>query len=385
MTLVLLAAPVVAAAAPSVDPALSRTQERMATSNLNSIVAAEVQIKLDLARRQELAKDFDQASKTLVSILNMDIPDELKRTSLLELALAAQQTGQLMRAIQIFAQYLQQFPQDPGVPEVMLRQALLYRQLGAYSMAFSKLYGVMTMILNLKFDTDGYYQRLVLQAQTEIAETYYLQGNFVEAVDFFHRLLKLDSPDLNKAEIRLKLIRSLSACSRHEETVRQAQELLASNPNQAEARFLLAVALQHLGHTQEAMRQVLLLLESPEGKVWKQSVGNQIGNTFYAQGDYANALMVFRHLSQDDPSPEWQVPVYYQIGLIHERLHQPEKAIEAYTQATERGSALGKQVDSSLQVVLDMSQWRKNYLAWQAQTPQVNQVISSPPVPTTTH
>jgi len=382
----LFAAPVVASAAfNDIDFALSWPQHGIGTSNIASVVAADSQIQLELARRQRQARDFEQASKTLVSILNANPLDEIKRSSLLELALTAQQSGQTMRAIQIFAQYLERYPQDPNVPEVMLRQAFLYRQMGAYNMAISKFYAVMTAILNMKLDSNGYYQRLVLQAQTEIADTWYLQGNFVEAVDFYNRLLKLDSAALNKAQIRLKLIRSLSACGRHEEVVREAQELLMSNPKEAEVRFLLAVSLQHLGHKQEALRQVLLLLELPEGQAWKQSVGNQIGNTLYVQGDYSNALVVYRQLGQTDPSPEWQIPIFYQIGLIHERLQQPQQAIAAYTQAAELGSKLGKPTDPSLQVVLDMSQWRKNYLAWQSQTPPISQAISSLLAPTAPH
>ena len=382
----LFAAPVVASAAfNDIDFALSWPQHGIGTSNIASVVAADSQIQLELARRQRQARDFEQASKTLVSILNANPLDEIKRSSLLELALTAQQSGQTMRAIQIFAQYLERYPQDPNVPEVMLRQAFLYRQMGAYNMAISKFYAVMTAILNMKLDSNGYYQRLVLQAQTEIADTWYLQGNFVEAVDFYNRLLKLDSAALNKAQIRLKLIRSLSACGRHKEVVREAQELLMSNPKEAEVRFLLAVSLQHLGHKQEALRQVLLLLELPEGQAWKQSVGNQIGNTLYVQGDYSNALVVYRQLGQTDPSPEWQIPIFYQIGLIHERLQQPQQAIAAYTQAAELGSKLGKPADPSLQVVLDMSQWRKNYLAWQSQTPPISQAISSLLAPTAPH
>jgi hypothetical protein len=71
--------------------------------------------------------------------------------------------------------------------------------------------------------------------------------------------------------------------------------------------------------------------------------------------------------------------------LIHERLQQPQQAIAAYTQAAELGSKLGKPADPSLQVVLDMSQWRKNYLAWQSQTPPISQAISSLLAPTAPH
>ena len=51
-------------------------------------------------------------------------------------------------------------------------------------MALAKFYAVMTGSLKLKFGSLEYYQRLVLQAQTEIADTYYLQGKYLDADGF---------------------------------------------------------------------------------------------------------------------------------------------------------------------------------------------------------
>ncbi len=364
-----------------VDPSLTHTQDWIASSNMTSATGADIQIKIDLARRQRDQHDYGQASKTLVSILDSDAPDGFRRTALLELALTAQQANQPARAEQVFGQYIDRFRDDPNLPEVLLRQGLLYRQMGAQGMALSKFYAVMTTILNLKLDSSGYYQRLVLQAQTEIAETYYLQGNYTEAANFFNRLLKLDTTDLNKSEIRLKLLHCLEAAGEHEEAVRGAQELLAANPADAEARFLLALSLQRLGRKQESLRQVALLLQSPEGKIWKKSVGNEIANQLYSEGDYANALAIYGDLSQIDSSPGWQVPVLYQIGLTYERLQQREQAVAAFSQAVQHGAALDDKADPGLRVVLDMAAWRKNYLAWQIQALQDSQAIQPPPVP----
>jgi tetratricopeptide (TPR) repeat protein len=381
LVLLLPLAAATAATTPIIDPALAQTKELIATSNLNTEGGVDLQITLDLARHQRDEHDYDQASKTLVSILNSDAPEHFKRSALLELALTTQQANQLARAIQIFGQYVTRCSDDPSVPEVLLREGLVYRQMGAHGMALSKFYAVMTTILNLKLDTSGYYQRLVLQAQTEIAETYYQQGNFDEAGGFFERLLKLDLSSLNKDEIRLKLIRCLAASAKHQEVVDNAKELLTSNPNTAEARFLLAISLQQLGHKDESLRQVVFLLDSPGAKTWKQAIGNQIANDFYAHGDYTNALVVYQHLADADSSPEWQVPALYQVGLVCERLHQVDQATTAYTRAIEDGSPLGEKADPNLRVVLDMAAWRKEYLAWQTRAAQANQTLR-PPVAT---
>ena len=50
--------------------------------------------------------------------------------------------------------------------------------MGVNTLAISKFYSVMSTALKLKLDNIDYYKRLVLQAQTEIADTYYLEGKF---------------------------------------------------------------------------------------------------------------------------------------------------------------------------------------------------------------
>ena len=81
--------------------------------------------------------------------------------------------------------------------------------MGAHATAIRKFYAVITSSLNLKLGELEYYQRLVLQAQTEIVDTYFLEGNLEESGRFFQLLLRLDSPKLNRAQIQFKLIRSL--------------------------------------------------------------------------------------------------------------------------------------------------------------------------------
>jgi tetratricopeptide (TPR) repeat protein len=235
-------------------------------------------LQLDQARQQRRDGQPVVANRLLISMLETNAPAELKRAALLELALVAQGENQLLKAQQIFAQFVRLYPLDPRVPEVLLRQGLLYRQLGVSALALSKFYAVMTSALALKLDRIVYYQRLVLQAQTEIADTYYLEGKHAEAADFFQRLLKLDSPELNRVQIQFKLIRALAALDRPAEVVAQAQDFIERYANaleQPEARFQLATALKQLGRNREAMRQVLVLLESQQSSA-RQNPDNWI-------------------------------------------------------------------------------------------------------------
>ena len=172
--------------------------------------------KLEVNTARQLRRNLDHAGadKLLVNLLESDMPPEFRRAALFELALVAQEQKQFSRAQQILAQYLHLYPQDSMVPEVLLRQGLLFRQMGAHNTAIAKFYAVMNSALGLQIEQFDYYQRLVLQAQTEIADTYYIQGKFTEAADFFGRILKQNSGELNRPQIHFKFVRCLSSLGR---------------------------------------------------------------------------------------------------------------------------------------------------------------------------
>jgi len=197
----------------------------------------------ELAQKQQREKDYVQAARNFAALVENAPADEMKRASMLQLAILSQEQEQLAKAQQILAQYLKRYPRDSAVPEVLLRQGLLYRQMGAPTLALSKFYAVMTSALSLKQGGVDYYQRLVLHAQTEIAETYYVQAKYDEAAEFLRRLLKLESGEINRSQVQFKLVRCLAGSSKHAEVIAQAQEFLTRYPGaseEPEIRFLLA-------------------------------------------------------------------------------------------------------------------------------------------------
>jgi len=333
--------------------------------------------RLAQARAQREIRDFKQAEKTLVGLLTQDAPAELHREALLELAFTVQDQNNFPRAQQIFGQYVQRYKQDASVSEVLLRQGLLYRKMGVSVLALSKFYAVMSSALTLKVDRLEYYQRLVLQAQTEIADTYYLDGEFVEAADFFGRLLKLDCPELNREQVLYKLVRAWSGAGRPSETLAQGQLFVTQYPGSAqlaEVRFLMAKALKELGRKNEGHEQFLALLRDQQSSAaqhreqwlyWQQRTGNELANQLYQDGNYVQALDIYLRLAELNSSPTWRLPVLYQAGLIYEHLKQPEKASETYTRLIEEGSEpTGTTPTQGLSTVLEMAKWRKDRLGW---------------------
>lgn len=382
---------------PEIDPALRNDRDTLATTNLlpsrlkddERLQLETLQSRLAQGRAQRRERDFKQADKTLSSLMAENAPSEIHRSAMLELALTAQDEKLLPRAQQIFGQYVQRFHDDPSVPEVLLRQGLLYREMGAPVLALSKFYSVMSSALALKLDRLAYYQRLVLQAQTEIAETYYQDGKFEEAADFFGRLLKLDCPDLNREQVMYKQVRSLAAGKRNTETVAQAQAFATAFPASAqlpEARFLMARSLRELGRNNEAREQFLTLLrdrqggagEDPELRAyWQQRTGNEVANQLYRDGDYIKALEIYLRLADLNSAAPWRLPALYQAGLIYEHLKQPEKAGGVYNRLIDEAKDAGADpAGEDLKTVLEMARWRKERLNWQTRAASANEELS---------
>ncbi len=333
--------------------------------------------RLEVARRQRRVGRMESAVRDLVGLLRSGAPNDVKRPALLELASIAEESGQAGRAQQILAQYSRLFSLHPSVVEVYLRQGLLFREMGATDLALAKFHAVFSSALSQRFDQLDYYRRMVLQAQTEIAETYYLIGRWEEAREYFQRVLRLDAPRVTKMQIHYKLVRVLSELAKDDQAVAQAKVFIETYPEAGqlpEVRFLLAKALKKQGQNPEALAQVMQLLESgrrsaserpEEWAYWQKRAGNDIANQLYREGDYVSTLEIYRKLADLDPSAAWQLPVWYQLGLVYERLEQPAKAVETYDRITVREDELKKDAGPpSLMLVVEMAKWRRGNLAW---------------------
>lgn len=347
--------------------------------------------QFEMARNLRVTRQLHDAELLLVDLMSDTSPEIIQQSALLELAAVAQDTNDLTRAQQIYAQFLAKWPNDLRVPEVLLQQGLLFRRMGLHTLAFTKFYAVMTSALVLKNDQLDYYVRLVLQAQIEIAETQYELGKYAEAAEFFSRLLKQNNTAINKSQLLFKLTRCHAASGQYAEVVSEAQDFLAQYqgaPEQAEVRFHLALALKELGRNNESLQQVLLLLQEQHAHTkdhpelwtyWQQRTGNLIANQLYREGDYSKALQIYLNLTKLDSSPQWQLAVHYQIGMTYERLWQPQKATEIYGGILAREKEMGADAPPNLVNLFEMTRWRLNFIQWQDKAEAANRQFHGAP------
>ena len=374
---VLLLLPVLVSAQESNGPALLPEISATETNTATAKRLDQIKFALATARFAANTRDYKQAEKNFLLALTEDSPDDLQKSALFELGCAVQAENELPRAQAIFTQYQLRWSGDTRAPEICLHQGQIFRAMGMNQMALAKFYSVMTSALSVKDEQLVYYKRLVLQAQVEIAETHYLLGKFAEAAEYYSRLLKQESPELDFAQIQFRLIRSLVALQRFDEAATQSQDFLAHHALAAEApevRYHLAQALKGLNRNNEALQQVMVFLKEEREKTkdhpevwtyWQQRVGNEIGNALYQEGDYVKALEIYLTLAKLDAAPAWQLPVNYQVGITYEKLLQPANAIAAYRTITNAAPQLGTNAAPGLKAVAEMAQWRLDFLQFQ--------------------
>jgi len=101
---------------------------------------------------------------------------------------------------------------------------------------------------------------------------------------------------------------------------------------------------------------------------WKKKTGNYLANKFFEEGDYHSSLRVYEAMREIDMSPDWRVPVLYQIALCQEKLGLYIQAVETYQEVRDevnQGSATAaKRVieNKYLKYVFGMAKWRREQL-----------------------
>lgn len=123
-----------------------------------------------------------EMANILREVVNSDTSQSIKqdvtRIALLQLAQYTEEKGEFEQAQQFLAEFVQRYPKDPYVPELLLRQGYIYQKMGAYARTISKLHDVLKASLSLEAVNLIYARRVALTAKTELGETHYNHGKY---------------------------------------------------------------------------------------------------------------------------------------------------------------------------------------------------------------
>ena len=175
-------------------------------------------------------------TNALVRLLSTDaskaLKEDAKRMALLEGAKVAEEAGQHMKALNMLNALAHHNVEDPIIPEVLLRQGLIYRRMGQVENAISTYYAVMnaaTKVRGMLRKTGPVaehenllrFRRLVLVARAELADTHYEKSRSLgvhgdarqealeEALRMYKQFLAKPDEEMDLAAVRKRMINCL--------------------------------------------------------------------------------------------------------------------------------------------------------------------------------
>jgi tetratricopeptide (TPR) repeat protein len=134
----------------------------------------------------------------------MGVPAELKKPLILQLVELYEAAGANLKVIAILEKFVSVFPEDPDLPNYLMRLGLLYREQGAYETATARFFQVLNTTMRSSTDELDSYRRLAMKARLEIAETFDVRDLPNEARKYYSRLqvLDLDPSDRERVHFR---------------------------------------------------------------------------------------------------------------------------------------------------------------------------------------
>lgn len=375
-----------------------------AAAHAKEITANEINSFLRIGNAKTASGDYDSAEIAYRQVLAARATPTQDRDALLGLARLYRRKNQLTRAAAVYEKLLKEWPADTSLPIVYLELGRVHRALGAYKLAISRFYSVINSTMKLPEEGQDLYRQLARTAQFEVAETYFLDGQYEESARFFSRLKRLDLTPADQARAHFKSAYALKMAGDLEGTVASLRSFLEQFPgdeNAPEARYLLSTSLRRLNRNQESLVAALELLKEEHSRTsgdpkrweyWQRKTGNQLANEFYEQGDASSALTIYLSLAKLSDDPSWRLPIYYQVALCYERLRTQEKAREYLQIVVNQAKAPAPALKDTAEMgeLARMASWRLQHLDWESgvdrQLDTFFQTSDSPkpPVPGTT-
>jgi tetratricopeptide (TPR) repeat protein len=339
----------------------------------------------------------DLADRFLESIVAIQLPDVQKKVGLREIAELYESGGDKVRAIAIYEKLRILLEDDSEGPQWLLKLGELYRNIGAHQMAVSRFYDVIKMSMKSGGRDFESHQAIGRKAQREIADTYFVKGDFEQAQKFYNMALR---SDLSKEDRAIALFRA-GHCTFMRSDMPGAVTIFerflkdySQHASAAEARYMLASSYRAQGRTQEAYDTVLELLRTAKSKkeadpkiwvFWQKKAGNEFANDFYQRGEFVNAVTIYQSLAALAETPEWRWPVVYQMGLCFERLRLESRAKESYQyilDESENPETKARKLPDSLAGLIEMAKWRSEQLAWEGGTNNSIRTLAGPEIKT---
>ncbi len=348
------------------------------------------------ARISARIRDISNAENLFNQALGMSLPDEDRKTALLEMAAMYEGEEMYAKVATILERYAELYGTDTKLPQVYLRLGRIYRDMGIYKLAITRFYSVLNIALKIDETELGLYRDLSMQAQMEIADTYFLIGDLHNAMAFFKRLQILNLPPADRERAHFKIGYCQYALKDYASAIGTLKKFLQQYPQSRlapETYWMLADSYKLTHQSEEALRAIIALIRSQNANTdpgatetwayWIRRARNKFANEYFEEKDYKSAADIYQAMLPMNSSADWQWPILYQIGLCYERIGYIPRAKEIYEMIVKAEQWKNLSLTPNLQTIQDSARWRLEHLSWdETYKPRVQAILDpSSPLP----
>ena len=257
--------------------------------------------------------------------------------------------------------------QESGEQKTRLQHAIWYRngRLAVDQKQWDQCRVPFTNLIESATDTS-----MVHEARFWIAETDYQTGNYRTSEEAFNHLIEevrnRNTSWINTA--RLRTCQAIAAQERWKEAIHSAHTLLQTFPGyplEHEVDYLIGRCHSSQAEFDLAREAFDRCLESASGKNTETAAQAQfmIGETYFHQKDFEQALRAFLRVEILYAYPQWQAASLFEAGKCAERMNMPQQAITFYQKILDtekfRETSFAEKAMTRLQTLPNSSQTTK--------------------------
>jgi len=275
--------------------------------------------------------NIDLAIKNFQTIKDKTENKTVKISALTQIGDAYQDTQRYMKAIEIYDQILQKFPDSPYTDYVQYRQGIALLKMKKIEAATLSFQSLKTNFPTSKYLNDVNYYLAVAHFKKEdwIASEEYIQ-DFIQGLpranEFLaeaHYILALSKFNLKKYQHAIKIFQKIIKDYPHEST-------LVKN-----SKLHIAKCKYKMGSIQESLRefQTLAIIYS-KSKVAQDAL-IWLGDHYLETSAFDKAIVHYQQFINEFPGSEKVDFIYYELGQAYQAMEEYGQAIDAFKRIDE--------------------------------------------------
>jgi len=272
--------------------------------------------------------DIDTCIQTFAAIKNQTKNNTVKISALTQIGDAYQDVGQFEKAIKIYDQILEDYPQSPYTDYVQYRQGIALLKIDRVEAATLSFQSLRANFPNSKYLNDiDYY----------LAVAYFKKGDWAMAstqIQSFIQKIEAESEFLAEANYILAL--SYYNLSQFNEAEKTFQKILKNFPDQStiiqNTHIYLAKCTYKSGKISEAIKQLKLLIQKYPQTEIEQEALIWLGDHYIEASDLETATTYYHQFIKNFPGSDKLEMVYYDLSQAYQAQGQFDKAINILKQ-----------------------------------------------------